>query len=77
MSLEGQNLIKKYLNRYVGELDIVIGKTIGEKKYKDRVAKEKIKITKIYWGAVFSPLPNLLDHIIFSFLVKESGKKVI
>ncbi|MEC8624625.1 MAG: hypothetical protein VXY34_07395 [Bdellovibrionota bacterium] len=70
LPLEGQNLIKKYLSRYVGGIDIVIGKTIGEKKYKDRVAKEKIKITKIYWGAVFSPL---LIYWIISFFVFSKG----
>ena len=70
LSLEGQNLIKKYLSRYVGGVDIVIGKTIGEKKYKDRIAKEKIKITKIYWGAVFSPL---LIYWIISFFIFSKG----
>ena len=68
--MEGQNLIKKYLSRYVGGIDIVIGKTIGEKKYKDRVTKEKIKITKIYWGAVFSPL---LIYWIISFFIFSKG----
>ena len=70
LSLEGQSLIKKYINRYVGEIDIVIGKTIGEKKYKERVLKEEVKIKKIYWGGIFSPL---IIYWIISFVVFSKG----
>ena len=70
LSLDGQALIKRYLNRYVGELDIVIGKTIGEKRYKERVAKEKVKIKKIYWGGIFSPL---MIYWVISFFIFSKG----
>jgi len=66
LSLKGQNLIKKYLNRYIGEFNVVLGKTIGERKYKEKVDKEKGKISKIYWGGVFSPL---LVYWILSFFI--------
>ena len=70
LSMDGQNLIKKYLNRYVGEVDIIIGKTIGEKKYKERVVKENAKIKKIYWGGIFSPL---VIYLIISFFIFSKG----
>ena len=70
LSLKGQNLIKKYLNRYVGGLDVVIGKTIGEKSYKKRVAKESVKIKKIYWGGIFSPL--IIYWVISFFIFSQS-----
>ena len=74
LSLKGQELIKKYLSRFIGSKKIVLGKTIAEKNYKIKKQKSEEKVKSIFWFYNVLPL-FILWMISFKLLGKIIKKR--
>jgi hypothetical protein len=74
LSIKGQNLIKKYLSRFVGRYNIVIGETISEKNYVKKKEESDRRVGRIFW--IFNIFPiTILWIVSFRFLSKNIKKR--
>ena len=73
LSLKGQDLIKKYLSRFIGSEKVVLGKTIAEKNYKIKKQKSEEKVKRIFW--FYNILPLFILWMISFRLLGQIIKK--
>ena len=74
LSIKGRDLIKKYLSRFVGHYNVVIGKTISEKNYKEKKEESDKRVNRIFWLFNICPI-TILWIVSFWFLSKNVKKR--